>query len=224
MFALAADYPAFVRGLLRHFSALPGCQVHLIGHVISDTTAVEDDYRVAKQLAAEFAGTIVAPRFANPSQAKSYIATMDFFCGSRMHACIAAFSSGVPVIPVAYSRKFAGLFGSLGYTELADCKIQAADEIVSAVVDAFDRSEALKDHVEHGRQIAEAKLRVMRPYCASAWRRRWPEAHDPNSRSLDSILASNCCSGCGLCASLSGGSVEMATTNEGYLRPRQICR
>ena len=158
MFALAADYPAFVRSLLRHFSALSGCQVHLIGHVNSDATPVEDDYRVAEQLATEFPGTVVAPRFASPSQAKSYIAGMDFFCGSRMHACIAAFSSGVPVLPVAYSRKFEGLFTSLGYTELADCKTQSADEILQTVVDAFGRRKALKVGVERGRKIAEAKL------------------------------------------------------------------
>lgn len=32
-----------------------------------------------------------------------------------MHATIGAFSSGVPVIPTSYSRKFEGLYGSLGY-------------------------------------------------------------------------------------------------------------
>ena len=30
-----------------------------------------------------------------------------------MHACIGAFSAGVPVIPIAYSRKFIGLFGGV---------------------------------------------------------------------------------------------------------------
>ena len=39
-----------------------------------------------------------------------------------MHACIAAFSAGVPVVPMAYSRKFNGLFGTLGYKRVADCK------------------------------------------------------------------------------------------------------
>ena len=46
----------------------------------------EDDYRVALRLADEFPGTTVAPRFADPSAAKSYISGLDFFCGSRMHA------------------------------------------------------------------------------------------------------------------------------------------
>jgi len=72
-----------------------------VSHVISERFVVEDDYRIAQKLAEEFPGTIVAPRFRNSSEAKSYISGLDFFCGSRMHACIAAFSSGVPVVPVA---------------------------------------------------------------------------------------------------------------------------
>lgn len=75
-----------------------------------------------------------------------------------MHACIAAFSSGVPVLPIAYSRKFAGLFGSLGYDQLADCKKQDADEILDAVVEAYQQRKKLKSEVEKGCMAAEEKL------------------------------------------------------------------
>jgi colanic acid/amylovoran biosynthesis protein len=158
MFALACDYPALARALVGHFAGLPGCEVHLIGHVNSHHNAVEDDYRVAERLAAEFPGTIVAPRFADPSAAKSHIATMDFFCGSRMHACIAAFSSGVPVVPIAYSRKFAGLFGSLGYTIITDCRTQTEAQVLEAVVEAFQCRDELKSRLKSGRELADARL------------------------------------------------------------------
>ena len=46
---------------------------------------------------------------------KNYISKMDFFIGARMHATIGALSSGVPVIPFSYSRKFEGLFNSIDY-------------------------------------------------------------------------------------------------------------
>jgi polysaccharide pyruvyl transferase WcaK-like protein len=59
--------------------------------------------------------------------------------GARMHACIAAFSASVPVVPMAYSRKFAGLFGSLGYDETVDCTSQSAAEILTHIFDAYDR-------------------------------------------------------------------------------------
>jgi polysaccharide pyruvyl transferase WcaK-like protein len=54
---------------------------------------------------------------------------MDFFMGARMHACIAALSSGVAVAPMAYSRKFAGLFGSIGYEHTLDCTTLEAAEV-----------------------------------------------------------------------------------------------
>ena len=158
MFELACDYPTLARTLVDHFASLSGCKVHLIGHVNSHEHAVEDDYRVAEQLGAEFPAAIVAPRFGGPSEAKSYIASMDFFCGSRMHACIAAFSSGVPVVPIAYSRKFAGLFGSLGYTVISDCRSQPNSEILARVTQAFANRAQLKDAVAAGRARAEARL------------------------------------------------------------------
>jgi colanic acid/amylovoran biosynthesis protein len=158
MFALACDYPALARSLVAHFAGLPDCEVHLIGHVNSHHNAVEDDYRVAERLAAEFPGAVVAPRFAHPSAAKSHIAAMDFFCGSRMHACIAAFSSGVPVVPIAYSRKFAGLFGSLGYTIITDCRTQTEAQVLEAVVEAFQRRGELKSQLESGRAEADTRL------------------------------------------------------------------
>jgi colanic acid/amylovoran biosynthesis protein len=158
MFALACDYRALARALVGYFTSIPGCQVHLIGHVNSHDNAIEDDYRVAEKLGAEFPGAIVAPRFAEPSAAKSYIATMDFFCGSRMHACIAAFSAGVPVVPIAYSRKFAGLFGSLGYTVISDCRSQPEAEILKTVVTAFNQRAELTKILEVGRARADARL------------------------------------------------------------------
>jgi polysaccharide pyruvyl transferase WcaK-like protein len=140
-FGLAMDYPGLVRDIIRHFQAHPdGCEVHLAPHVIvaGGPMAMEDDARASAALAAEFPGVALAPSFATPSEAKSYIAGMDFFMGARMHACIAAFSSGVPVVPMAYSRKFEGLFGTLGYTRTVDCTTQDAAEIMGLISKAYE--------------------------------------------------------------------------------------
>ena len=158
MFALTTDYPKLARALVRHFAARPECEVHLISHVISDTFEVEDDYRVAQQLALETPGVILAPRFRTPSEAKSYISGMDFFCGARMHACIAAFSSGVPVVPIAYSRKFAGVFRALDYPHVADCQTDTADRILDIVIEAFENRTILEQSVKVGLAKANEKL------------------------------------------------------------------
>ncbi|MBY6155186.1 polysaccharide pyruvyl transferase family protein [Vannielia litorea] len=131
MFGLRDSYADTIRRLVANLAARDDIDLHLVGHVISDATEVEDDYRVSQQLGEEFPGTVVAPKFNDPIEAKSYIAALDAFAGARMHACIAAFSSGVPVLPMAYSRKFAGLFGALGYETMADCREHSGDEIIS---------------------------------------------------------------------------------------------
>lgn len=152
MFALKADYGQAMRRLAAALAGEEGraaagapVELHLVSHVISDDQPVEDDFRVAERIAAATPGSIVAPRFGSPSEAKTYIAGLDFFAGSRMHACIAAFSSGVPVVPLAYSRKFAGLFGSLGYDETVDCRTAGEDEIVAAVLGGLKRRQALAE-------------------------------------------------------------------------------
>jgi colanic acid/amylovoran biosynthesis protein len=158
MFQLVVDYPRLVRAVLAWFDRQPECEVHLISHVISETAPVEDDYRVAQHLAADFPRMIVAPRFASPSAAKSYISGMDFFCGSRMHACIAAVSSGVPTVPVSYSRKFTGLFESLGYSPVADCKTESEAQILETIRSGFQQREILKARAQSARSTADHKL------------------------------------------------------------------
>ena len=126
-----------------------------MSHVIG---GYQDDYAAAECLGREFPGVIVAPRFTDPCAAKSYIAALDYFCGSRMHACIAAFSSGVPVVPIAYSRKFAGLFASLGYDATADLHSLATDEIVRLVMEGFAGRAALKAQVAASLKNVDASL------------------------------------------------------------------
>jgi hypothetical protein len=109
MFGLKADYPALMHALVRRFAAMPGCEVHLVPHVISESQPVEDDHRASVALAAEVPGVVVAP-----------------------------------VVPIAYSRKFAGLFGSLGYDETLDCQTLPAEDIEVRVLAAFERRDALR--------------------------------------------------------------------------------
>lgn len=158
---IALDYPGLIRRLITQFQAR-NTEVHLVPHVIvrSGPMVKEDDRRASEALAAEFPGTVLAPSFESPSEAKSYIATLDFFMGARMHACIAAFSSGVPVVPMAYSRKFEGLFGSLGYERTVDCTRQSAAEIEALIIAAFKERAALSQ--EAAAALAEGRARLSR--------------------------------------------------------------
>ena len=148
MFGLVVDYPALVRTIITQFQSHHDApEIILVPHVISHAQPIEDDYRVSVDLAAEFDGVKVAPAFTSPSEAKSFISGLDFFMGARMHSCIAAFSSGVSVVPMAYSRKFSGMFGSLGYDWTVDCTKDNEESIVAKIFKAYEARDAVAKEV-----------------------------------------------------------------------------
>ena len=159
-FQLVADYPTAMRDMIGQLLALPERpEVVLVPHVISPQTPSEDDYTAALSLQKEFSDVTVAPAFKTPGVAKAYIASLDFFAGARMHACIAAFSSEVPVVPLAYSGKFEGLFGSLGYEATVDCRALGQDALVQSVLNGFRNREALARQARIARVVGKDRLR-----------------------------------------------------------------
>lgn len=141
-FNLSIDYKIFTKNLIDGFLAR-GKRVHLISHVITDKIEVEDDYRVCKLIKNEYKdnpNVLLAPKFTSPISAKSYISQMSFFVGARMHATIGALSSGVPTIPIAYSRKFSGVFGSIGYKYTLDAyDSKNTTDILSECFELYDK-------------------------------------------------------------------------------------
>lgn len=133
---LTVDYPALIDSLLERATAHERVELHLVPHVLAAATPYEDDYALSEELAARYPAAILPPRFSGPSEAKSYIAGLDLFAGSRMHSTIAALSSGTAVVPLGYSRKFSGLFDSLGYNWNADLTCETNE----AVLARFDRA------------------------------------------------------------------------------------
>ena len=162
-FGLRSDYSRTMLGILDAFSSRQDVELHLISHVIGRPDFVDEDTHVVGELQARYPRAIVAPAFRTPVEAKSYIAGMDFFAGARMHACIAAVSSGVPVYPLAYSRKFNGLFvETLGYPEMGDLTVMDSDEITAGLLAAFGKRSDLKKRIEQiDRQIVEPEKERM---------------------------------------------------------------
>jgi colanic acid/amylovoran biosynthesis protein len=52
-----------------------------------------------------------------PEELKAVIARCSVFCGARMHANIAALSSGVPTVAISYSHKTPGIMAEFGMTD-----------------------------------------------------------------------------------------------------------
>lgn len=146
-FGLKCDYQKLIREIIKYFLTIDSVKVHLIPHVVSGERGIENDYAVSYDLCEEFnnSNLILAPLFLDPIIAKGYIAGMDFFMGARMHSTIAAFSSGVPVLPMAYSRKFNGLFcNTLKYPYIADMKNEDNKSIMNLIKEKFQYRDNLK--------------------------------------------------------------------------------
>ncbi len=161
-FGLEVDYAELMRRWLAYLAARPDIEIHLLTHANGPERDDDDDGWVADLLAAEFPTAVRAPDFASPSAAKSYISSLDFLVAGRMHACIAAYSSGVAVAPVAYSRKFAGLFGMLGYRWMVPVKGMTTDQAFAYLLDSFERRAELVSDAAQGMARVEASLDVYR--------------------------------------------------------------
>jgi colanic acid/amylovoran biosynthesis protein len=146
-FGLKVDYQETIKEIIKYFLQQKNIKVHLVPHVIRAEIHPENDYEISNHLIEEFDNNslILSPFFLSPIEAKNYISGLDFFTGARMHACIAAFSSGVPVYPMAYSRKFTGLFGdTLDYKYVGDMVNKGQEDIIIGMKKAFENRHALK--------------------------------------------------------------------------------
>ena len=149
-FNLKTDYRKLIESIIEYFLKNDQIQVHLVSHVVpGEQQVVEDDYFVALELQEKFPSVVVPSRFETPIEAKSYIGGLDFFTGARMHSCIAAFSAGVPVCPMAYSRKFNGLFDkTLQYPWMGDCVNETEDVVFDAIVNSFEKRKKIKIQID----------------------------------------------------------------------------
>lgn len=152
-FGLKDEYKDIVCRIIEYFLDQTNVKIHLIPHVISYTqnNNIEDDYAVAESMVRKYqSDAIILPaKFKSPVEAKSYISSMDFFMGARMHSTIAAFSSGVPVVPMAYSRKFNGLFeDTLNYQYMVDMKADDIHKILFIIEDSFSHLNDLKKEIQ----------------------------------------------------------------------------
>lgn len=173
-FGICDDYKQTVRTILRSLGEM-GIAPVLVPHVLSGPGfEVEDDYRICRLLRSEFPFCTIAPYFYTPMEAKSFISTLDLLIGSRMHACIAAYTSGVPVYPLSYSRKFAGLFkGVFDWHHGADLVADNSEAVLDKLEECFQQLSALQVSMprrlhavtEHKQPLIEALQSLMREAC-----------------------------------------------------------
>lgn len=146
-FGLQFDYETLLLKLSKWLIAEKGCKIALISHV---TQGAENDQsaclRIFEKLEPEFPGKIqLIDHNLDEAEIKHVIGRCSFLYGSRMHACIAALSQGIPAVGLSYSRKFKGVYETIGSESLVvELGGQEIEEILVKCHNLFEDREAHK--------------------------------------------------------------------------------
>lgn len=135
--ALRLDYAGFIPEVARALlESEPNAHVLMVPYTAVPAGHPENDVEACEHVAATLPDALRARvhgvhGLREPSQINAAIARCDFFVGSRLHACIAALSQGVPCVAVADNWRFEGVFASAGMQgSVVDARY---DEAVSAL-------------------------------------------------------------------------------------------
>lgn len=163
-FRLDFDYRELMFRLLDDLIKRPGLEVHLVTHAVQrgEGASNDDDDTVADLLKDMFPNAIRVPTFQGPSEAKSYISGLDILVAGRMHACIGAFSARTAVVPIAYSRKFSGLFDMLKYRWVLPMNGMNTDQALAFLQDCVSRPAELAAATDEGMGMVDALLEAYR--------------------------------------------------------------
>jgi len=143
MFGLKGDYRKLIEGFIDFFVNECHLPVLLVPHVYggkenreSDTHACGEIYRIKKDTCNNL--LLYYASVLNQNEVKYLIGQCSFFAGSRMHACIAALSQGIPAVGLAYSKKFLGVLESVcSFDLVADLKTNDNESVLHMVQVTF---------------------------------------------------------------------------------------
>lgn len=155
-FKLKIKYHQYISALITLLINRKEYEIVLVPHVLSDDLSdFENDLVPCYELTQKYPSLTIAPKFKNPIEAKSYIATLECFIGSRMHSTIAAYTTQVPVLPVSYSPKFEGLFETLGYEYLISGKNDNNEMALKKTKEFLSKIPSIREELNKSKYIIE---------------------------------------------------------------------
>lgn len=153
MFGLAANYKELNIKIVENILSHQNYKIVLIPHVITEPNHVEDDITACMDLYNYFSKLkdriFIIDKPYNEMELKGIISQLDFFIGARMHACIAAISTKVPALALAYSRKFIGVWSMFNLSEYAvDLKSMNTEDILQIINKGIENRNLIKDSLD----------------------------------------------------------------------------
>ncbi len=164
-FGFKADYKQALLRLIQRFLTDTQCIIVLVPHVVTPKGHYESDMDACLDLISLIGNQdghdrlLTCPEYDNPCEVKWLISKLDWFCGTRMHATIAALSSGVPVSAISYSPKTLGVFETCGQGEyVADPQQMDTDELTEHLWSSWQTRHNAKDY--YAQKLPNVKLQV----------------------------------------------------------------
>ena len=166
MFKLKNDYRKLIYAIIEMLLEDQRTAILLVPHVFPPAGyEVESDpdacLKVYEQLRQIYPGRIFLVKGEyDQGEIKYIIGLCDFFIGSRMHSCIAALSQNIPTVGLAYSKKFSGVFDSLGIGNFViDLRTTTEPEVLARVEEAVIKRHKLAKELSV--RVVEAQRRVL---------------------------------------------------------------
>lgn len=157
-FGLSIDYQDYCKGIVESLLNRGDVEIYLLPHVGTSDGNMENDREACKRLHELYPATHVIDDINSPMLAKDYIAAMDVLVAARMHATVGGVSAGVATIPVAYSRKFKGLFDNIGYEYVLDVKKLSTKEAIDQTLEWISDYKNLQKAAVLAGESASGKL------------------------------------------------------------------
>ncbi|TVQ61654.1 MAG: hypothetical protein EA378_07865 [Phycisphaerales bacterium] len=149
-YGFRASYRDCVIGFLRRVLAEAGSRVILVPHVLTPPGHYESDEDACRAVLGELgevaSGRVaIVPSVYDQNEIKWIISRCAWFCGTRMHATIAALSTGVPTGTISYSPKAQGVFDLCAQGEhVIDPTRLDTESVIRGVWRSFESREAAR--------------------------------------------------------------------------------
>lgn len=172
-FGIKVDYKGLILGIIDWVIKELHGKVLLVPHVVTtrkmaaEGTSMEyTDYHACEKILSEIKDMghneecvdMIKGAY-SPGEIKYLIGKCNFFIGSRMHACIAATSQKVPTVALAYSKKFAGVFGLAGIPDVViDLRYQTTESCLKDINERYHRREVNQSHFSSQIYLAQRNV------------------------------------------------------------------
>lgn len=180
-FGLRADYTDAVCRLVASLMARTDARIILLPHVLTPPGHYESDHdaclRVVESVKDGDRGRIgIVPPDYEAGEMKWIISRTAWFCGTRMHATIAALSTGTPVAAISYSPKTLGVFETCGQGEhVADPRALDTVELVERLLASWEARKAarvsLRERLPQVLETARHQFDLIAERCVAVARR-----------------------------------------------------